>query len=115
MLILTSPTDPRISNLPPPHQPAILTTLHNLGAIYPPEPDPETQGFVAYVEARDDPLSIHRAIDRDLASNLEGVFRDGPCLVGVVLWGNAGAGVTIVCPDEEGHAPAIVSILESHL
>lgn len=81
----------------------------------PPEPDPDMQSFVAFIEPQDEPEVLHQRIGRDLEGSIECTFRNGSCLVGVVLFGNGGEGLTIVCPDEEGYAPEIARILKTHL
>ena len=52
---------------------------------------------------------------RDLGTSLEGAFLDGNCLIGVVLWGNSGEGVSIVCPDQEGYAEEVSDLLRKEL
>jgi len=108
-------SDPHLKQLPPSHRSAVEHALDHLHAIYGSNPDPEDHGFVAYVESGDTPVSVSSALGRDLSLALEGVFRDGDCLVGVVLWGNSGAGVTLASPREKEHAPQVAAILRSHL
>ena len=110
MLRFTDTTDPRISNLPPPYQKHVLSAIYTLMEIS----SPEDQSFVAFIEVDDSPECLTPALVRPLNS-IESAFRDGACLVGVILWGNCGAGVTIVCPDEDGYAPEVASILRQHL
>ncbi len=114
MLIFTDATDPRISSLPPPYQLPVRSAIRTLLEISNCKIPPKDQGFVAFIEPEDTPESLTPTFVRPLAS-IESAFRNGSCLVGVILWGNAGAGVTIVCPDEEGYAPEIVSILKQHI
>lgn len=114
MLTFTSTADPRLASLPPPALPVVAAHLHNLAAIFGREPGPYQDGFVAYVEAQDTPPSVRSETGRDI-DDLESVFRDGPFLVGVLLWGNSGAGVTLVCPDLDGYASEIVRALRNHL
>jgi len=113
MFTFTRTTDPNLARLPPDHRPAVLHALATLCTIYGHPPAPEEEGFVAYVEAQDTPQSLRSAIGRNVEA-LEGVYRDGPCLVGVILWNNE-AGVTLVCPDLDDHAPQIVRTLRHHL
>ena len=114
MLIFTRPTDPRITNLPPPYQLPVRSAIHTLLEISNCKISPKDQGFVAFIEPKDTPESLTPAFVRPLAS-IESAFRNGSCLVGVILWGNSGPGVTIICPDEEDYAPEIVSILIQHI
>jgi len=108
-------SDLHLKQLPVSHRSAVEHALDHLQAIYGSNPDPEDQGYVAYVERGDTPDSVSSAIGQDLSFALESVFQDGGCLVGVVLWGNSGAGVTLVCPREKDHAPQVAIILLEHL
>ena len=110
MLIFKDVKDPRISSLPPPCQSTVLSAIYTLMEIS----NPEDQSFVVFIEAGDSPESLTPVLVRPLHS-IESVFRGGPCLVGVILWGNSGAGVTIVCPDEEGYASEVANILKQHI
>jgi hypothetical protein len=114
MLIFTDTTDPRISNIPPPYQPPVLSAIRTLLESSNHKSSPNDQGFVAFIEAEDTPESLTPAFVRPLLSN-ECAFRKGSCLIGVILWGNSGAGVTIVCPAEDGYAPEVASILKQHI
>lgn len=114
MITFTSTADPRLASLPPPARPIVSAHLHTLHSICDREPDPEEDGFVGYVEPQDTPESLASAIGRNLAQ-LEGVFPEGDCLVGVVLLGNSGAGITLVCPLLPNHAPQVASLLREHL
>ena len=114
MHIFTSTTDPCIASLPPPYQASVLSAIRTLLEISNGKSTPKDQGFVAFIEAKDTPESLTSVLVRPLVS-IESAFRDGSCLIGVILWGNSGAGVTIVCPDEDGYAPEITSILKQHL
>ncbi|MCW8893023.1 MAG: hypothetical protein OQL18_06865, partial [Deltaproteobacteria bacterium] len=87
--------------------------LQNLLSIL--GPDHFDRGFVVFVEENDTLNDINNACCRDLEISLEGAFLDGNCLIGVVLWGNSGEGVTIVCPDQEGYAEEIAEALRRHL
>jgi hypothetical protein len=113
MLKLTSTSDSQLSALPPPYRPAVVNALNNLCSIL--GPDPNDRGFVLFVEENDTLDDVNQACARDLETCLEGAFLDGNCLVGVVLWGNSGAGVTIVCPDLTNYAEDIVAVLKKHL
>ncbi len=110
MLIFYDPADKRIAGLPPPRRAPVLSAIHTLHEIR----NPSTEGFVALIEAEDTPESIEPLLVRSIAS-VESVFRDGSCLVGVLLWGNDGDGVTVVCPETAGHATEVANILRQHL
>jgi hypothetical protein len=111
MLKLTSLS--QLSRIPPPYRPPVKNALQNL----PPTdgPDPSDRGFVVFVEENDTLEDINHACHRDISTSLEGTFLDGNCLIGVVLWGNSGDGVTIVCPDQKGYADEITEVLRKHL
>lgn len=112
MITFTNVTDPRISSLPPPYQETVLNAIRILIEIS--RGGSQDQGFVAFVEPDDTPEMLTPELRRSIFS-LEGSYREDSCLLGLILWGNAGAGVTIVCPDEDGYAPEIVSIFRQHL
>ncbi len=114
MLTFTSTTDPRLYGLPPPAHPVVVNHLNTLMAIFGRGIDHYEDGFVGYIEGDDTPQSVRSEIGRDI-SDLEIVFRDGPYLVGILLWGNSGSGVTLVCPDLDEYAPEIVHVLRKHL
>ncbi|MDX2480020.1 MAG: hypothetical protein QNK24_06770 [Desulfuromusa sp.] len=111
MLKLTSPS--QLSSLPPPYRQAVKNALKNLCFIL--VPDHPDRGFVLFVEENDTLNDINQACHRDISTGLEGTFLDGNCLIGVVLWGNSGEGVTIVCPDQKGYAEEVAEILRKHL
>ena len=111
MLKLTS--SGQLSSLPPPYRQPVKNALKNLYSIL--GPDLTDRGFVVFVEENDTLAAINRACHRDLDTSLEGVFQDGNCLIGVVLWGNSGEGVTIVCPNGDGYAEEVANILQKHL
>ena len=111
MIKLTPPS--QLSSLPPPHRSAVTNALQSLRSIL--GPDFTDRGFVLYVEENDILKNINHACHRDIETSLEGAFLDGNCLIGVVLWGNSGYGVTIVCPNEEGYAEEVVNALRKHL
>lgn len=116
MLKLTKLLDLRhsqLSSLPPPHRLPVTNALNTLCSIL--GPDPSDRGFVLYVEEKDTLSEINNACCRDISTSLEGAFLDGNCLIGVVLWGNSGEGVTIVCPDQKGYAEEVANVLRKHL
>ena len=110
MIQFTCITDPRLTSLPPPARFIVAAHLATLRSICKRPPHPGEDGFVGFVEAQDTPEVLESAIGRSLLQ-LESVFREGDCLVGVVLWGNAGAGVTLVLPEIAGHAPQVAALL----
>ena len=112
MITFTSVTDPRISSLPPPYQETVLDAIRILVQITP--ADCHDHGFVAFIEPSDTPEMLTHELRRPLSS-LEGSFRGDACIFSMILWGNSGAGVTIVCPDVDGYAPEILSVLRQNL
>ena len=114
MLMFTSSTDPRLSSLPPPIRSVITRQILILRALCHREPDAEQDGFVGYVEPQDTPKTVELVIGRPLEC-IEGVFVEGGCLIAVILWGNAGAGISLVCPLADGHAPTVVGKLRQLL
>lgn len=114
MLMFTSNTDPRLSSLPLPIRSVITRQILILRAFCHSEPDAEQDGFVGYVEPQDTPQTVEKGIGRPL-ERIEGVFVEGGCLVAVILWGNAGAGISLVCPLADGHAPTVVGKLRQFL
>lgn len=115
MLKFTIATDPRLARFPPEHRQPLERAITTLCSIYPPDPDPDRQGFVAFIEPMDRPRDLPREIGCTLERGLECAYRDEACLIGVVLWGNSGEGVTIVCPEHDSYAPEIARILREHL
>ena len=112
MLKLTSPS--QLSSLPPPYRQSVINALNNLCSILGPDLS-EDRGFVVFVEENDTLADINHACHRDISTSLEGAFMDGNCLIGVVLWGNSGEGVTIVCPNVDGYAEEVAEVLRKHL
>jgi hypothetical protein len=108
---LTSPS--QLVNLSPPYRPPTLNALKSLPPIA--GPDPTDRGFVVFVEEDDTVNDVNRICARNLETSLEGAFLEGNCLIGVVLWGNSGEGVTIVCPNVAGYAEEVGEVLREHL
>jgi hypothetical protein len=100
-------------SLPPPYREPIINALQSLCSIL--GPDPIDRGFVLFVEENDTLADINLACCRDLEISLEGAFLNGNCLIGVVLWGNSGDGVTIVCPAQNGYAEEVANVLRKYL
>ncbi len=115
MIKIDSIHDPQIASIPPPHHGAVMSAVKNLCSILGPDPHPEDQGLVVFIESEDLPEIVNSANSKDISTCLEGVFCDGNCRVGVVLYGNSGSGVTIVSPDVENYASTITHILRKHL
>ena len=109
----TSLSDSQLSSMPPPYRQSVTNAHQNLCTIL--GPDHPDRGFVVFVEENDTLKDINIACCRDLDIALEGAFLDGNCLIGVVLWGNSGEGVTIVCPNVDGYADKVANILRKHL
>lgn len=107
----TSPS--QLSSLPPPYRPAVKNALQTLCSSL--GPDLTDRGFVVFVEENDTLLEVNHVCHRDISIALEGAFLDGNCLIGFVLWGNSGDGVTIVCPNRKGYAEEIVNALRQYL
>jgi len=107
MLKLTSPF--QLSSIPQPHSPPTLNALTNLCSIL--GPDPNDRGFVLFVEENDTLDDVNHVCHRNLETSIEATFQDGNCLIGVVLWGNSGAGVTIVCLNVDGYAEEVAAVL----
>ena len=101
------------SALPPPYRQPVTKALNNLCSII--GPDLTDRGFVVFVEENDTLAEVNNVCCRDISTGLEGAFLDGNCLIGVVLWGNSGDGVTIVCPNVPNYAEEIANILRKHL
>ena len=113
MLKFTSMSDPQLSRQPPPYRQPVTNAINTLCTIL--GPDLTDRGFVVFVEEKDTLNDVNQACCRDLSTALEGVFLDGNCLIGVVLWGNSGDGVTIVCPYVAGYAEEVANVLRKHL
>ena len=110
MLKLLHQNDPALREVPPRAVPIINSLFI--------QSSPESslvQGFVVFIEHDDSLTNLNRMVGRDLNQSLEGVFYVGDCLVGVVIWGNSGDGVSIICPDVPGYADAVRSVLKQHL
>jgi hypothetical protein len=115
MLIYTRNTDPRLGDLPPPVRMVVLDQLRTLQATAGRDPVPEDDGCVVLLQPHDTPQVAGRIVGHDLGATLEGTFRSGPCLVGVVLLGNSGAAISVVCPDDATAPPALRALLLEHL
>lgn len=115
MLTIFTSTDPLLASISPLYRQTVERAVHNLCSPCRPDTQPDDQSFVVFIEAADEPLLISSMIHKDISIALEGAFRDGSCLVGVVLYGNSGSGVTLICPEQEGYAPQLADIFRNHL
>ena len=115
MIVIRSMDDPRFAGVPSSHRPAVERAVRNLCSIRGPDPHPEDWGFVVFIEPTDDLECVSRIVGKDISVALEGAFHDDGYLVGVVLYGNSGSGVTLVCPDAQGYATPICDIFRSNL
>ncbi|MDX2494657.1 MAG: hypothetical protein QNK27_06820 [Desulfuromusa sp.] len=113
MLKFTSMSDAQLSSLAPPHRQTATNALQTLHSIL--GPDLTDRGFVVFVEENDTLDDVNHACNRNIETSLEGTFLDDNCLIGVVLWGNSGEGVTIVCPNVDGYAEEVAEVLRKHL
>jgi hypothetical protein len=84
----------------------ILTTLIGINS-------PESYAIV--IEANDQLAELDKQVGRNIDNSLEGTFILEDYFVGVILFGNSGAGVNILCPDRDGYADVIRLVLEKHL
>ena len=73
------------------------------------------EGAILLLEAGDSLLDVAKELGRDIGSSLEGAFRIKGYLVGVILLGNSGEAISLVCPDLQGHAEGIRKLLIEHL
>jgi hypothetical protein len=115
MIEIHSAVDSQLTNVPTCYKSIVKKAVLNLCSIRGPEDSPEGHGFVVFIEPQDQPDQISALIGKDLSLALEGAFRDGGCLVGVIIYGNSGSGVTLVCPETTNYASAIGDIFRSHL
>ena len=113
MLKFKSISDSQFSSIPPPYREPVENALNSICSIL--SSDHPDRGFVLSIEENDTLADINNACVRDISTSLEGAFLDSNCLIGVFLWGNSGEGVTIVCPNVDGHAEEVANILRKHL
>lgn len=93
---------------------AIVEAVRGMEGIFGLGYDP-ARGFVILVEENDKLPDADLFLCCPLECKLEGTWRRHGCLVALVLWGNSGDGVTFVCPEKDGYAEDIQSLLKSHL
>lgn len=95
------------ARLPPWQHTAVARAVGDLEVIFGKHFDPE-RGFVVLVEDGDTEESAVPGAGVPFAQvRLEGTWERDGCLVVLTLWGNGGDGVTWVCPDRDGYAPAV--------
>ena len=75
MIRLTHHTDPALQHIPQQYHPAIIKALNILCTIYPPQPQPQTQGSVLFIQQHDTPQDLLPITAKPLTS-LEGVHYD---------------------------------------
>jgi len=114
MIQLTRNNDPALEHIPARYHPVVQQALNDICEIFRTPPDSTTQGSVVFIEPYDKPADIIPVSAKPLSS-LDGVYRHGKCLIGIILWGNSAEGVTIICPEEDNYAPEIVKSLRAHL
>lgn len=73
------------------------------------------RGFVLLVEQHDQFGAVDALLGSRLADKLEGTWRCHGCLVSLVLWGNSGDGVTLVCPELPDYAVELQKIMRRAL
>jgi hypothetical protein len=73
------------------------------------------ESYTIVIEADDHLAELDKQVGRNIENSLEGSFILENYFVGVVLFGNSGAGVNILCPDRDGYADAIRLVLKKHL
>jgi hypothetical protein len=74
------------------------------------------RGFVVLVEEGDTPETVEPESGLSLQhKGLECTWRRHGCLVGLVLWGNSGDGVSVVCPERPGYADEVQEVLRQEL
>ena len=72
-------------------------------------------GFVVLVEESDTPEDSVPILGYHMGYKLETTWRLHGCLLSVTLWGNSGDGVTWICPERPGYAPAVQELLRRKL
>lgn len=114
MIQLTQRNDPALEHIPVQFLPVVQQTLNDLHQIVKNPSDIKAHGCVLFIQAHDKAVDILPVSSKPISS-LDGVYRQDQCLIGVILWGNSGEGVSIICPEEKNYAPEIQSCLKAHL
>lgn len=116
MQIYTSSQEAANALLPPAIKAAVLEAVRSLEELFGKGFDKNERGYVVLIETDDTEETVKDHLGRlFLRMPIEGVFLRHGCLLAVTLWGNSGEGITWVCPDQEGHAPAIRRKLRGEL
>ena len=116
MQIFRSSRQVEASPLLPTIKPAVLSAIRTLEEIFGNGFDNEEYGYVVLIEKNDTPKTVKDHQGHMLFEQpLEGVFIQDGCLQTVTLWGNSGAGVTWICPDQPEYAPEISMLLKAEL
>lgn len=102
------------ARLPPWQHKAVAEAVRTMEDIFGTGFDP-ARGFVVLVEQGDVPEDAEVLLGYPLGSKIEATWRQYGCLVGVVLWGNSGDGVTFLCPERPGYAEEVQGILRREL
>jgi hypothetical protein len=103
MLQLTQRNDPALEQIPVQFLPVVQQALIDLNYIHKSPSNIKTRGCVLFIQPHDKPTDILPISAKPLSS-LDGVYRQGRCLVGIILWGNSGEGVSIICPEAPDYA-----------
>lgn len=116
MRVYTSSKEAVNSALPPATKAAVLEAIRTLEEVFSEGFDSTERGYVVLVEKDDMAETVKDHLGRFLLRMLiEGVFVRHGCLLTVTLWGNGGEGITWICPDEDGCAPAVRKKLRDEL
>lgn len=101
--------------LPPWQNTAVTQAVRTLESIFGKGFSPE-RGFVVLVEEGDTEESAVQVVGVPFAQvTLETTWEQDGCLLSMTLWGNSGDGVTWVCPDLKGYAPAVQERLQAEM
>ncbi len=114
MIRLSTATESSILQISQEYRLTVQQTLQNLEAPLSPQSRP-SDSFLIFIEPQDQLTDLNTQIHRNIDQALEGAFRINDCLIGVVIFGNGGDGVSVVCPDTLGYADEIRQILIKHL
>lgn len=93
---------------------AVAEAMHTMEGIFGKDFDP-ARGYVAMVEEKDALDDADRLLGYPLGSKIENSWRRHGCFVALVIWGNSGDGVSIICPEKPGYAEDIQTVLRSHM
>ena len=102
------------ARLPPWQHDAVADAVCTMEEIFGMGFDP-ARGFVVLVEKEDEPADAEVLLGYPLGSKIEATWRRHGCLVGLVLWGNSGDGITFLCPERPGYAEEVQELLRREL